>query len=222
MNGHAPENFEKPYLLLCEGKGDKLFFDKLFERRQIGDEFSVHYPIRPGSGRSEFGRFLSSASTNESFISNVKSILIASENDSNEEVSFAEVRREIEKSNEFPIPNAAQVVARSGSKPSVVVLMIPIRQLGNLESLCLQAAYAKWGLQADLDQFVKVTPAAGWPLGKQAKMKMQTILAATNSNQPDTGFGAHWNQPDLFRVPLDHQCFDGIVNFLQGFAGLVS
>jgi hypothetical protein len=221
MSGVAPEEFDKPYLLLCEGVGDKLFFDRLIENRNIERCFSTHYPARHGHGRSAFGSFLLSASINESFISTVKAILIVSDNDDNQVKSFTEVQEEVKKT-ELPVPQAVQLVATSKEYPRVVVLMIPIGDVGNLESLCLQSAHSKWGLETELDQFMQSTPAARWALGKQAKMKMQTILAATNSQQPDTGFAAHWKQPETFRVPLSHACFDGIAIFLQGFPALVS
>jgi hypothetical protein len=51
---------------------------------------------------------------------------------------------------------------------------------------------------------------------------MQTILAANNDKQPDTGFGGSWNQMPEYRVPVDHTCFDGVVKFLNDFPALVA
>jgi hypothetical protein len=100
--------------------------------------------------------------------------------------------------------------------------MIPMGSLGNLETLCLEAAYAKWQLKPALDTFVANSPARDWSLGKQSKMRLQTMLAATNRSQPDTGFAGHWRQPLEFRIPLDHACFDDLVAFLRGFRALIS
>jgi hypothetical protein len=113
------------------------------------------------------------------------------------------------------------MVAKSKDHPHIVVLMIPTAGNGNLESMCLPAAYFKWELEPQLNDFVDKTPAKEWNLGKQAKMRVQAILAATNRSQPDAGFAAHWSQPVEYRIPLDHGCFDELVNFLKGFGQMI-
>ena len=117
---------------------------------------------------------------------------------------------------------AERTVAHSkNGLPPVVVLMIPLGAVGNLESLCLAAAHSKFGLQQEFDAFVAQTPAQGWPVGKQAKMRMQTLLASTNKKQPDAGFAGHWNGDEKYRVPVDHNSFDDLVTFLKDFPALV-
>lgn len=149
--------------------------------------------------------------------------LVVADNDSDMAASFAAVQAELGKTDGFGVPTAERIVARSNDDlPPVVVLMIPMGKMGNLESLCLEAAYSKFGLQQSLDGFVSATPAQGWPIGKQAKMRMQSILAATNNKQPDAGFAGHWNCPEKFSVPLDHSCFDELVTFLTCFPALVA
>jgi hypothetical protein len=215
-------------MLLCEGVSDQRFYKRLFEARNIGTDFAVRIPIingnYSGGGRPQFGRYLASISVDEMFIENVKAVLIISDNDAVPADSFAEVQEQIRLAETFPVPTAEMTVARTKDSPAVVVLMLPMGGLaGNLESLCLDAAYSKWpDIKPHLDTFVTNTPPNGWPTGKQAKTRMQTILAATNSKQPDTGFAGHWDQPIQFRVPVDHSCFDGLANFLTGFPALVA
>jgi hypothetical protein len=218
------ERFEKPFVLLCEGRGDRTFFERLFEARGIPDLFSLAVPLVNGEyagGRAAFGRYLSSVSVDETFMQNVKAVLIISDNDSDPEASFKEVQHEL-RSARFPVPDAVQTLARKRPLPATVVLMLPIGSPGNLENTCLPAAYSKWNLEAPLDEFVKRTPANSWQIGKQAKMRIQTILAATNEKQPDTGFSGHWKQAQEYQIPLDHACFDGIAEFLKDFPDLVS
>jgi uncharacterized protein DUF3226 len=215
----SDERFEKPWLLLCEGKGDRLFYQNLLKTHNCGDNFSIHSPERDGSGRSEFGRFLRTHSKDETFITSVKAILVVSDYDTDD--SFAEVQRELGKAKEFPVPDSERVPKRQAGRPCVVVLMIPIGTKGNLESLCLPAAYSKWSLKDDLDRFVAKTPASEWSIGKQAKMRMQTILAATNKKRPDSGFASHFSSSDEYKIPLDHQCFGDIVSFIRGFGDLI-
>jgi len=221
MSFEEPERFEKPWVLLCEGVGDKRFYQHLFAERQVGEFFSLHCPSRNGGGRSEFGRFLDTHSADETFIANVKAVLIISDNDSDPAASFKEVQDELKKAGGFPIPISERTPAKENGKPTVVVMMIPFNAEGNLESLCLASAYHKWPLKEALDDFVKKTPADEWPIGKQAKMRMQTILAANNKKRPDTGFAGHWQSHESLRIPLDHNSFDDLVNFFSDFKSLI-
>ena len=221
-----PEQFDRPFVLLCEGKGDENFFKRFFEERKLGDDFHIRIPFKANAyngGRSNFGADLSIISVNESFIEKVKAILIVSDNDDDMDKSFREVLDEIKKVKGLGIPKAEREVARSSKgQPDVVVLTMPPGATGNLEVLCLEAAYSKWPLRGQLDTFVRNTAPNDWPKGKQAKMRMQTILAATNNKQPDTGFAAHWRQDKQYQVPLNHACFDDLATFLGGFSTLVA
>jgi hypothetical protein len=69
---------------------------------------------------------------------------------------------------------------------------------------------------------VQSTPANNWSRGKQSKMRMQTMLAATNRRHPDYGFTAHWKEPEEFRVPVDHAAFDDIATFTRDFPALIA
>jgi hypothetical protein len=53
-------------------------------------------------------------------------------------------------------------------------------------------------------------------------MRAQTVLAATNERQPDTGFTGHWNQAIAYQIPLDHKCFDELVCFISQFENLLT
>lgn len=216
MTTAAAEKFEQPWLLLCEGVGDLNFFTTLFKTHGIGG-FHIRFPQKEnayGGGVTNFGKDLSNISVNQSFLDNVKSVLVVSDNDVDMKKSFEQVQKELTES-KFPVPTAERTVAKKANYPSVVVLMLPIGRTGNLESLCLESAYTKWALKTPLDEFVAKCPANGWDIGKQAKMRAQTILAATNNKQPDTGFASHWKQKEEFQIPVDHACFDSLVRFLR-------
>jgi len=224
--GPRADSFEKPYVLLCEGVGDERFYHGLFEKRQIGSEFHIRSPYKEGEyqgGITNFASDLNNISTNESFLTSVKAVLVVADNDTDKQVSFAAIQSQIKLADGFGVPAQERIVAKSKNDlPSIVILMIPLGLPGNLESLCLEAAYSKFGLKAELDTFVSSTPAKDWSVGKQAKMRMQTILAATNRKQPDAGFAGHWKSKEQFRVPVEHACFDDLANFLRDFPSLVS
>jgi hypothetical protein len=218
--------FEKPYVLLCEGVGDEKFYQRLFERRQIGSDFHIRRPFKEGAyggGITNYGSDLNNISVSESFLAKVKAVLVVADNDSDMVDSFSTVQAELRKADGFGVPEVEQDVANSKhGLPKVVVLMIPMGKPGNLESLCLEAVHFKFGLKQELDTFVSSAPAQGWSIGKQAKMRIQTMLAATNQKQPDAGFAGHWSSPPQFRVPVDHSCFDDVVTFLRNFPALVA
>jgi hypothetical protein len=219
------EKFDRPWVLLCEGPGDHRFFHRLFEVRGIPEKFSIRYPHKDGKwsgGRGAFGADLLNISVNEDFITNVKAILVVSDKDDDPDKSLKEVIAEIKKAKDLPHPSDHLVVAKKKDQPSVVILMLPLDGKGNLETLCLESAHAAWGLKAELDAFVDACPAKSWGIAKQSKMRMQTILAATNDDQPDAGFTAHWTQKPKYQIPLDNVCFDELVEFLNKFGELIA
>jgi hypothetical protein len=217
---------ERPWLILCEGEGDKRCFEQLITVRGIPDEFQVRFPDRAGlrtGGRSKFGSWLAIQWLGaETFRKDVKGVLIISDNDSNAGASFEEVRRSLRDADGFPIPDSERVVARLEGRPPLVVMMIPSGQPGSLEILCLQAAYAKWpGIKAPIDAFVTATPINRWVEGKQAKARLQAVIASTCEGRPESGFVGHWHEDASYHLPLDHAAFDDIEQFLRRFGTLV-
>jgi hypothetical protein len=218
---------ERPWLILCEGEGDKRFFDKLIEVRNIPNEFQVRFPDRasdPTGGRSKFGKWLDIQRLgSEEFRKNIKSILIVSDNDQVPADSFEEVRSALKDATGFPIPKTERTVAKAKDFPSIVVLMIPHGQPGSLETLCLEAALYKWPrIKTPLDSFVVATPPNNCSAGKQSKMRLQTVIAATCEDRPESGFVGHWRERHDYHIPLDHMAFNGIDQFLRGFRALVT
>jgi hypothetical protein len=74
----------RPFLILCEGEGDKRFFDQLISKRRIENAFQVRFPDRqgdPSGGNSKFGPWLDVASKLMDFKRNIRAILVVSDND---------------------------------------------------------------------------------------------------------------------------------------------
>jgi len=174
-------------------------------------------------GRTNFGMYLRDISVSEPFQSgSIKAVLVVSDKDSDAGISFEKVKSQIKLVPEFAVPDQERIAVRKKGSPHIIVLMIPMVGTGNLESLCLQSAYERWDFKAHLDTFVDNTPAKDWSNDKQAKARMQAILATTNKKQPDTGFASHWNAKEEYRIPLNHECFSDLVAFLNGFEALVA
>jgi hypothetical protein len=217
---------DRPFLILCEGEGDKRFIDNLIAFRGIANEFQVRFPDRGNTGtggRSKFGPWLSDRmDLSEDFRQNIKAVLIVSDNDLVPAISFKEVQDSLRKSNGFPIPDAERTVRQVRNFPPIVILMIPDGVPGNLETLCVQAALQKWPhVQTPLATFVGAIGVSAWEVGKQDKMRLQTILASTGEERPEAGFVGHWRCNDKYHLPLGHNSFDTIETFLRGFRVMV-
>jgi hypothetical protein len=93
MRRAAPTEYARPWLILCEGESDKRFLQGLIDVRGLPQEFQVEHPGIEGDsgGRSKFGAFLRGISTSESFIENVRAVLVVSDNDDVPADSFREV-----------------------------------------------------------------------------------------------------------------------------------
>lgn len=217
---------ERPWLILCEGEGDKRFLDQLIEVRRIPNDFQVRFPDRARErtgGRGKFGGWLAIQWLGtETFRKNIKGVLVVSDNDEVPARSFGEVQQSL-KSSGFPIPAIEKVVARTADYPPLVILMIPEGEPGSLETLCLRAAFSKWPhIEAPINSFVASTPITRWHAGRQAKAKLQAAIAATCEARPESGFLGHWWEHQDYHLPLQHAAFDSIEQFLRGFAAMVS
>jgi hypothetical protein len=226
-SGKSKPIFDRKWVILCEGEADKHFLHALIKARSLAPGcFRVYFPDRAGDatgGRSKMGKWLRNAYEGSAdFRRNVQAVLIVSDNDSDIENSWAEVTTQIRSAGGYIVPAAERLVARSNSRPDIVVFMIPPGIPGNLETLCLEPIYEKWNIRKALDDFVALTPAANWTIGKQSKMRVQAALAATCRKRPDTSFVGHWQLPASYRIPVTHTVFDDLANFLSNFDALLA
>ena len=227
MRRIPPDTFDRPWLILCEGDGDRRFFNHLIGAHDIGNgQYDVHFPGKesdPSGGRGKFGIWLSlRMETSQTFRENVKAVLIISDNDDDSVASFTEIQAGLRAAGGFGVPEQEHTVVQQPGYPAIVIFMIPPGEHGNLETLCLRAAYRKWPLKEALDVYVGATPANDWRLGKQSKMRMQALLAAICKKKPDTTFSWHWQQPEEYHVPVSDPCFSDVVDFLSNFEALLA
>jgi len=185
---------ERPWLLLCEGEGDKRFFEQLISFRKIPDEFQIFFSGRTPAdnigGRSKFGVWLADLwQFDERFRKNIKGVLVVSDNDESEKVSLDEVKKALASSKGFPVPNQSKTAARAAGFPPLVIYMLPDGSPGSLETICEVAALHKWPhLGEPLNTYIAGIPVKDWTPGKRGKMRMQTIIASSCLPRPETGF----------------------------------
>lgn len=220
-------DFTKEWLIVCEGDADRTFFNELILKRGLPD-FQVRFPGRKGDesgGWTKYGRYLDEIKLNEGFIKNVKAILVVGDNDDDPATRFTEIQEQIRQAGGYGIPDAELRVARSANNlPDIVIMMLPLNgQPGNLEHCLIPAALSKWpDLEAPLEEYIRCSPASGWPERKKSKTRMQCILAATCRQDPNTSLSWLWGRPDEYHIPLDNACFDEVANILQGFGNIIA
>ena len=203
---------------------DKRFFHALIKKRGIEDSFQIRFPCKHDDrlgGNSKFGPWLKTRSELADFKKNIKAVIVVSDSDTSQEASFIALRKNLALASGFKIPEKEKEIARAKEKPALAILMIPEGNRGNLETLCLGPSYRKWAIKAALDAFVDATPAKDFSIGKNSKMRMQCIVAASCEKRPDAGFNSVWTLDEVYHPPVDEPEFDYIAEFLNGFRKLV-
>ena len=206
-----------PRVILCEGAGDRAFLRHLIEEREL-PSFYITYPAegdhtQPG-GRDGYTAKLKALRLMRGF-DDVTDLIVIADNDDSPQRSFETVCELIEAAPGYTAPNAAEVPV--GRNPRLTILMLPGDGLaGQLETLCLEACLDNWPELANcLNAFIQCNPSlATWDRGKQEKMKMRTLISSICSTDPNTSLTHAWSRTEQI-IPLQHSCFDGIVNFLR-------
>jgi len=219
----TPEPLNGPYLLICEGDSDGAFFKNLLSKRSIVG-FDITYPGPPeqqSGGRDAIGSLLGGLIPKRGF-STLKAILIAYDNDEDPVKAFGLIREQIRKASSYSIPEAP--LSSSEPKPGTPVLVpFPIpwkEELGNLETLCLPAAREKWKDLAEcLEEYVNCSDVPKWTISNQAKTRIRCLITATCKDDPNTSLVHLWSRKPEFHIPLDHNCFNRVADFLRDFPG---
>lgn len=159
--------------------------------------------------------------TSSTFRSNVKAVLIVSDKDDNPNDSFERIKLSLENAG-FPAPDEPSACAKKNGYADVVILMVPIRSNGNIETLCLEAMWKQWNFKAAVDAYIAATPSSGWGVSKQSKAKMHALLAGICEQSPDVRFDGVWSLNGQYHLDLDHHCFEELVRFLNNFGRMLA
>jgi len=206
--------FSQPKLVIGEGKVDKFFFSQLFVEHNL-PEFEAKNPVvgtDTSGGIDKIGQYLKGLTAATTF-SIVRKIVVAADNDDG--AAFPRVCTELRKAN-YSVPSAAKQFVQTAGKPDLAILMIPDEFPGCLESLCFMAATNKWSaLEAPFVAYFGATPATGWTVSKQAKMKVQCMLASTCKQNPQVALHDIWQKEPKYHIPVTDPVFQTIVAFLR-------
>jgi hypothetical protein len=216
------EPITSPRVLVCEGAGDKNFFEQLIKERQLPD-FYITYPreeFEGGGGKSKFAVRLRSLRLQHGF-DLVKGIIVAGDNDRDQQSSFANVRKLILDSGYKP-PNKPLQTVRGD--PAVCIMMIPFGEDGQLETLCLRAIKDAWPtIYQCAEDYANCSGISGnWSPGKIERAMLRALTAHICKKDPNTSLSHHWHDGREIVIPLGHQCFTPLADFMAGFDGAIA
>jgi len=215
------ENISSRFVLLCEGGGDKNFFEELIRVRSLPSFYVTHprMSIDPG-GRSGFTSRLRGLRLQHGF-DRIKGIIVASDNDRDPAASFKEVRGQIHEA-EYKAPNHPFTV--SAGTPAVSIMMVPGADLGQLETLCLEAIEDEWPKEfACASTYAACVGTEKWPnVGKRERAKLRALVSHICQKDPNSSLSHLWHDKRELVIPLTHKCFDPISTYLSGFEAAVA
>src|SRR5215204_2902971 len=115
------DTFELPGLILCEGAADRQFLSRLMINRGFGTDIYVQYPrgAEHSGGKDKFAAYLRGISVSETFIKNVRAVLLVADNDDAPDDAFRAVQEALAAAS-FPVPSAPGEYAAHSSGPPTV------------------------------------------------------------------------------------------------------
>jgi hypothetical protein len=210
------ESISSSRVLLCEGSGDKNFFQELIRLRNLPGFYVTHPRDKiDAGGRSGFAQRLRGLRLQPGF-EGVRGLVVASDNDRDPNASFEQVRTLIHDA-EFKAPNHPYVVA--AGDPVVSVMMVPAgNEAGQLETLCLRAIHDAWPEQFQCaESYAECAGISAWSVGKRERAKLRALVSHICKKDPNSSLTHLWHDSRELVIPLDNPCFDSIANFLGGF-----
>lgn len=190
-------------ILVVEGDEDKVFFEAL--RQHLG---LFRIQIMPIGGKTRLRNNLMALCKQSKFFQTVRSLGIIRDADDNPQAAFQSVCNGLQAAG-LPVPD--RPLARVGSNPSVMVMILPdINTPGALEDLCLQAVANDPALPCVEQYFECLKQRTSSFPKKLAKAKIQAFLASRVEAGKRLGEAAqagYW--------PWDSRVFDQLKDFLK-------
>jgi hypothetical protein len=213
--------FTGPFLIICEGTSDARFLCVLLHENQIGG-FQVAYPTKAtsgGDGVSAIPEYLRAVSAGSS-TKNLRGLMVIVDNDAAPHKSFRFVQDALRTSG-FAVPKHRGAI-QPGSIGTMILTVPSAQRHGTLETLLLDAVMdSAPELKRCIDRFASCTGRVkSWTKNKQAKMRLQSLIAAHCKDDPCTSLAWVWNKAGN-PIPKRSGRFQYIVDALVSFAGSV-
>jgi hypothetical protein len=222
----TPETFDKPYLIICEGKSDEAFLHHLLEARNL-HRFQYAYPEQDAEGRGTWGK-----DGIDEVLRGIKplmpatlqGIIIVLDTDSGPDQALRFAQRKIREAGDYDVPNRLLEFSESSEDlPPIIVITLPwINEIGNLETLIVKAVQKlfpnEWTCLTAYCNCTKHVDEDGWSVGKQSKMRLQCLMSAVCKDDPTCAVSVMWGRDKggLFTPMLADDSFDQVVAFFRG------
>lgn len=217
------ETLTESYLIICEGPGDRYFFREFVKKRGI----TGLQVIKHAGGKGGFKARLEEIEVQ--IDASIRGILLVIDNDSRPGKTINFIGRQIRDTGLYAEPTARLTPARRAGRPTIGILSIPwgLRggqmrggRKGNLEKLILDTLLARGDYTAVvrcLERYQNCTPAKDWIAGKQAKMKLRCLIAATCKKDPSCNVLDMWETNKGFQPVLLDPGFHVLEDELRKF-----
>ncbi len=207
----------QPTLVVCEGKRDASFILHLAESRGI-DGIQIGFPDLYTSntyGKDGLREFLRNLRVRVGF-KDLRHLVILRDRNGSAEVAFKEVIRQIADAGQYSVPTALEHEA-SGIPPITVRLIPDSDTEGNLDVLLLGAIEADYAPNRCFDGYRQCCGIGSLAVGKLAKIRLTTIVAASCHKNPSCSLAFVWNEGGN-PISLNSKTFDSISDFLRQFS----
>jgi len=159
---------------------------------------------------------------------NCKLLLVVGDNDDKAQLKFDNIRKALKKA-KVPAPNnPLEVLKWTTDDLRVAIMMLPFDNAFNstkgcLETLLLESAQSKNPANAScIPAFEACVGANAWPNDSHIdKFRLRALLASLFKDDPNFGLQYALN-PKYDVIPLNHNAFDGIVDYLKNLPGKVA
>lgn len=216
----------KPFVILCEGPADQIFFERLLNKQKIKG-FDVPPHTHFGNkyhGWSGLGFMLRSLAGDPASYSKLSGVLIIADNAT--VTTFKDVCEKIAIDGPFVAPDRFippskpnEVVKQPDGHPCLCIMLVPIGTLGALESICADSITKRkpW-LATCVNEYLSCEKimALNWRPEKRDKARLQCLIAALNEDDPNKGL-AHLLHREPPLIPFTSQVFSPIVKEIRRF-----
>lgn len=212
------KDYTLPRMILCEGPEDVCFFNALIQERGIGPFHIEHTGETRGDrgGNSKFGEKLRTLRFNRTFKC-VQKILLVTDSDEDSAAAFTSAQNQVRASGFVP---PVQEGLTGPGFPAICIITMPRGGPGNLETCLLDAARVPDPMIAAFaEHFVNnVAIGAEWTQPKKDKLLVRTLVSGGWPRDPGINIAPMFrDRLARRRIPLEHQSFNPLVDFLQGF-----
>lgn len=215
-------SFTRPLAIVCEGPDDQRFYETLIKKRAL-PAFQVIPSIKLSTEQKTGGlngikqalKVLKSGAITS--LENLKLLVLAADNDAEKDV-LGELKKAL-KANGFDAPRKAGKIKASSTDglPAIAIVLIPIEDRGDLETLCKKVLFKKWPTAgACIDAFLTCTGAyastPAWTKSNLDKARIHAAITGYNKKDPEKTL------KDCFQSTLvDLTCkeFDSIANTVK-------